>query len=81
MQSNKHDIVQSTAANGTELNQRLNSQKTPHTSPSWANYGVFCEDLRESLPCNNGTALYLHKHSQCLKLMVAPGDQKLGWTS
>ena len=37
--SNKH-ILYTTAATETELNHRLNAQKTAHSSPSWANYGV-----------------------------------------
>ena len=53
----------------TELNQRLNSQMTPHTSPLRARYGVFfCEDLGENWPRYNGTALYMDmtcsRHSQ-----------------
>ena len=39
----KHDIIWSTAAIGPELNiSRLNSQRTPHSSPSRASYGVSC---------------------------------------
>ena len=33
-------VVYSAAATGTKLSHRLKSQKTPHTSPSQASYGV-----------------------------------------
>ena len=35
-----HYILNSSTAIGTELNQRLNSQKTPHILPSRATYGM-----------------------------------------
>ena len=40
MWSHKTLYCINTAASGTKLNQRLNSQKTPHTSPSRASYLV-----------------------------------------
>ena len=56
-------IVNSIAATGTELNQRLNSQKTPYTSPMNLDVtgellGVFCKDLGENWLRYHGTALY-----------------------
>ena len=42
------------------INPISNSQKTPHTLPSRASYGVFYyENFEENWPCYNGTALYL----------------------
>ena len=40
------------------MNQMLDPQKTPYTSPQRGSYGgVFCEYVWEIDPCYNGTAL------------------------
>ena len=45
------------------INQYMNSQKTPHTSPSWARY---CENFGENWLCCNSIKLYddYRYHSQ-----------------
>ena len=40
------------------INQVLNSQKTPHTSSSWASFVVSVVRIWKNLSCYNDTALY-----------------------
>ena len=34
-----------------QVEHRLDSQQTPHTSPSWESYGVFIESILEKIDC------------------------------
>ena len=64
----------STVATATELNERLNSQKTPHNSPLRASYGVslfgICEEI-DRIIRNCTVYLFVIVKRTCWRIIIA----------
>ena len=57
-----HTLLQELRQN---ISQRLNPQKTPHTSPWWASYRVSFMNILEKIDCYNGTTQHHVPHIIC----------------